>query len=81
MYDYAALRIAYYITLVALSGIATTCWVLYFYEVAIKSDRIRADWLKKRFVDLLLIAFVALFFTFILSLVLSGGGGRGRPHH
>jgi len=70
VYDCAALHVAYTITLVVLSCVAATCWILYFYLVLSKSERIRTHWLK-RLTDLLLMLLIALV-GFFLSLLLSG---------
>ncbi len=76
MYDYVALH-AYTIFRIVLLCVAVTCWILYFHEVLFRSGRIRTQWLKKAFADLLLLLAIAIATFLVLTLI----SGAPPSHH
>jgi hypothetical protein len=60
VYDYVALETAYTVVRVVSFCVALTFWILYVHEILFRSGKIRTQWLKRGFLDLLLMLFIAL---------------------
>lgn len=78
MYDYVTLH-AYTIFRGVLLGVAVSCWALYFREVLFRSGRIRTQWLKKTFADLLLLLAIAIATFLVLTLISGAPPSHHRP--
>jgi hypothetical protein len=71
VYDSHVLHLSPIVARLVLCCIAAALWVMFLHEILFRSGKVRTHWVKKRFLDLLVMLSIALV-TFVFALVLVG---------
>lgn len=80
MYYGEALPLTYTSVRYASLALAIALWILYFYEILVRSGRIRMQWLKKGLTNILLMLSIALVTLLIFAFVGSFYSGSHHSH-